>query len=108
MILCADDFGLREDVDEAVIELCSLNKLSAVSSMVLFERCSPKLLSRLEQFRGRLDLGLHLCFTDEDLALSSVAGMKPLFFRSFACCLANAQVGQTESARRRPLDYGAI
>jgi len=29
MILCADDFGLREDIDEAVIELCSLNKLSA-------------------------------------------------------------------------------
>jgi len=94
MILCADDFGLREDIDEAVIELCSLNKLSAVSLMVLFERCSPKLLSELEQFRGRLDLGLHLCCTDEGLALSSVAGVKPLFFRSFASCLASGQWGK--------------
>jgi hypothetical protein len=70
MIICADDFGLREDIDRAILELCALGKLSAVSCMVLFKRCDPKVLSGLLAHQAKVDIGLHLCLTDEGLPLA--------------------------------------
>ena len=70
MIVCADDYGLREDIDRAILELCSLNKLSAVSCMVLFKRCDAKVLSGLLAHQAKVDIGLHLCLTDEELPLA--------------------------------------
>ena len=67
MIVCADDYGLREDIDRAILELCRLNKLSAVSCMVLFQRCDAEALSRLLTHQAKVDIGLHLCLTDEGL-----------------------------------------
>jgi len=69
MIVCADDYGLREDVDRAILELCRRGKLSAVSCMVLFKRCDPKGLNELLAHQARVDIGLHLCLTDEGLPL---------------------------------------
>src|SRR2546422_7241019 len=40
MILCADDYGLSEDIDRAILELCRSGRLTAVSCMVALERCS--------------------------------------------------------------------
>jgi hypothetical protein len=70
MIVCADDYGLREDIDRAILELCRLNKLSAVSCMVLFKRCDAKVLSGLLAHQAKVDIGLHLCLTDEELPLA--------------------------------------
>ena len=70
MIVCADDYGLREDIDRAILELCRLNKLSAVSCMVLFKRCDAKVLSGLLVHEAGVDIGLHLCLTDEELPLA--------------------------------------
>jgi predicted glycoside hydrolase/deacetylase ChbG (UPF0249 family) len=70
MIICADDYGLREDIDRAILELCGLGKLSAVSCMVLFERCDPAALRRLLTHQAKVDIGLHLCLTGERLPLS--------------------------------------
>src|SRR5215471_21501658 len=71
MILCADDYGLSNDVDQAILELASSRRLTAVSCMVLLERCTPKLLADLRAHESKLDIGLHLCLTDEGLPLSS-------------------------------------
>jgi hypothetical protein len=96
MILCADDFGLSEDIDAAILELCSLGQISAVSCMVLFERCSPNLLAELQKYRRQIDLGLHLCFTDENLPFSQTPGMEPLVFPSFASCLRGGFQGKLQ------------
>jgi len=88
MIVCADDFGLRADIDEAILELCAARKLSAVSCMTLFERCSQESLREIQKFRARIDLGLHLCLTAEPVARSSNgANASPIIFSSFANCL---------------------
>ena len=47
MIICADDYGLREDIDRAILGLCSLGKLSAVSCMVVLKRCDATALHGL-------------------------------------------------------------
>lgn len=73
MIVCADDYGLRDDVDLAILELCSSGKLSAVSCMALFERCTPESLAKLLQHQSRIDVGLHFCLTEEPLPLSAAA-----------------------------------
>jgi predicted glycoside hydrolase/deacetylase ChbG (UPF0249 family) len=70
MIACADDYGLREDIDRAILELCRLGKLSAVSCMVLFKRCDAKALNGLLAHQAKVDIGLHLCLTDEGLPLA--------------------------------------
>ena len=67
MILCADDYGLREDIDEAILELCGLGKLTAVSCMVGLESCTAQSLGKLLRQESALDIGLHLCLTHEDL-----------------------------------------
>jgi hypothetical protein len=71
MILCADDYGLSRDVDQAILELASSRRLTAVSCMVLLERCTPTLLAELRAHESKLDIGLHLCLTDERLPLSA-------------------------------------
>jgi chitin disaccharide deacetylase len=70
VIVCADDYGLRDDIDEAILDLCLRGKLTAVSCMVAFERCNSDCLKRLRQHESQIDLGLHLCLTDEGLARS--------------------------------------
>src|ERR1041385_1412584 len=90
MIVCADDFGLRGDIDRAIIELCSMRKLSAVSCMALFQRCSAESLRPLLALRDRIDLGLHLCLTQESPALSPREGPPPLLFSSYASCVRRA------------------
>lgn len=71
MIICADDFGLAPDVDEAILQLARAGKVSAVSVMAaLLAQPTPALKALLE-LRGRLEVGLHLVLTDEmDLAPS--------------------------------------
>jgi len=73
MIVCADDFGLCEDVDRAILGLCASGKLSAVSCMVALRRCAPESLARLRQLQPAVDVGLHLCLTDDWLSFSAPA-----------------------------------
>jgi hypothetical protein len=71
MIVCADDYGLRDDINRAVLELVRSGRLSAVSCLVAFERCTPEALTELCTHGSRIDIGLHLCLTNEDLPLST-------------------------------------
>src|SRR5438128_11992050 len=92
MIVCADDFGLREDIDQAILELCSRGKLRAVSCMVGLARCNSEALGRLLACPPGVDVGLHLRLTDEGLPLSlSASGLKskqPSFTLLLRCALA--------------------
>lgn len=73
MIVCADDYGLSDDVDLAILELCGSGKLSAVSCMAALERCTAESLAKLLQHQSRIDVGLHFCLTNEPLPLSKAA-----------------------------------
>jgi hypothetical protein len=70
MIICSDDYGLREDIDRAILELCESRRLTAISCMTLLEGCTAAGMSRLLSFASSTDIGLHLCFTDENQPLS--------------------------------------
>jgi hypothetical protein len=67
MIICADDYGLSEDIDRAILELCSLEKLGAVSCMVTLKRCDAASLRKLLAYQNRTDIGLHFCVADDTL-----------------------------------------
>jgi chitin disaccharide deacetylase len=73
VILCADDFGIAPDVDDAILQLVAQRKLSAVSVMAaLLEEPTPALRELLVH-RDHLDVGLHLTLTDEPVAAPSPA-----------------------------------
>src|SRR5689334_12929498 len=102
MILCADDYGLSQDIDLAILELCRLGRLTAVSCMVALERCNVKLLAELLAFQKKVDVGLHLCLTDENLPLSRSVGpqgtaQSPPPFPSFGVLLRRALQGKVRS-----------
>ena len=97
MIVCADDFGLRADIDEAILELCEVRKLSAVSCMTLLNRCTPEGMRRLAEFREHVDIGLHLCFTAEPDA-GGASGSNRFAFRGFGSLLRATQTGQVRQA----------
>jgi hypothetical protein len=77
MIICADDYGLRPDINRAILELARASRLTAASCMVALESCTPAILAEILPLGERLDLGLHFCLTEEPVPLS----VKPLFGR---------------------------
>jgi predicted glycoside hydrolase/deacetylase ChbG (UPF0249 family) len=102
MILCADDYGLNDDINEAILELVDAGRLSAVSCMVVLERCSAACLGALLKHQSRVDVGLHLCLTSEELPLSvSSTGAALPLYPSFGALLRDALLGrvQTEAIR---------
>jgi chitin disaccharide deacetylase len=98
MIACADDYGLSDDINEAILKLCQAKKLSAVSCMAVLERCTGKSLAELRRCEATVDIGLHFCLTDEGLPLSSpCSGARPRIFDSFGHLLRLALVGQVSA-----------
>jgi len=96
MIICADDYGLSEDIDQAIIELCGLRRLSAVSCMVALERCDAAALAKLIRHQAAVDIGLHLSFADETLPrpVNAVAGSSPPYFTAYGPYLRRALAGR--------------
>ncbi|HEV2694919.1 MAG TPA: ChbG/HpnK family deacetylase, partial [Verrucomicrobiae bacterium] len=98
MIICADDYGMRADIDRAILQLCGEDKLSAVSCMVLFERCDSALMEKLRELEAWVDIGLHFCLTNENLPLSAplektvLPEFKTLFRRSLFRTLKHEEV----------------
>jgi len=43
MIICADDLGLADDIDQAILELAGLGRIPAVSVMASLARCGATL-----------------------------------------------------------------
>jgi hypothetical protein len=66
MIICADDFGLTEDINRAIIELCAMGRLSAVSCMTALPQCTSEAMLELLQHEANVDVGLHLYLADKN------------------------------------------
>lgn len=75
VVLCADDFGMEPSVNEGILRLVEMGRLSAVTCMVDMPawRAGAPVLSRLG---GRVDAGLHL-----DLGTRSAAELLALALR---------------------------
>jgi chitin disaccharide deacetylase len=59
MIKCADDFGLNDSVNEAIIQLAVLNKIDCTS--ILIEKASLEDCLKLKKIQnGNFKVGLHL------------------------------------------------
>ncbi len=96
MIVCADDYGLADDVENTILELCFAGRVSAVSCMVALGRCSSHSMSRLLACQAKVDIGLHFCLTDEELPLSKPSALEvktgrlPSFGTLFRRCMVRA------------------
>jgi len=90
MIICADDYGMADDIDRAILELCAKKKLSAVSCMVILERCGSEVFKALLEHQAGVDIGLHFCIADE--TLQSLENKKPL--PAFGVVLRQSLLGQ--------------
>ena len=63
LVLCADDFGYGEEIDEAILALIEAGRLTATGCMVAgdrFRRDAP----RLAALSDRADIGLHFTLTE--------------------------------------------
>ena len=90
LILNADDYGLDEEVDAAVLGLASRGIVTAVSAMVLAPRWMEA-AARLKQENA--DCGLHLDLTSRFAAAGSPgAGLTPLVAKAYAGRLAKAKL----------------
>lgn len=63
IVLCADDYGQAEAVSGGIIELLCIGRLTATSCMVNMPGWREQ-SAWLEPFKGKVDLGLHLNFTE--------------------------------------------
>ena len=94
MIICADDYEMRADIDRAILQLCESGKLTAVSCLSLFERCDGEAFKKIRAHESRVDIGLHFCLTKEDLPLSPPLKMVEL--TEFGKLFRRAILGQTK------------
>src|SRR5690349_13666508 len=88
MITCADDYGLRQDIDDAIIDLIDLGRVSAVACLVGFERCDTRAMSALAKRKSSIDIGLHFVMTREEQAFSG----SPAIPRGAACPFGSFEV----------------
>lgn len=70
LILSADDFGLDAGIDAAVLDLARRGRLTATSCLTLSPRWTEAARSLTPEIRERMDVGLHLDFTEFDAATS--------------------------------------
>ncbi len=69
LILSADDFGLDEGIDAAVLDLALRGRLTATSCLTLSPRWNDAARSLTPSVRERIDVGLHLDFTEFGAAM---------------------------------------
>ena len=63
LIICADDFAQSEAIDNGIIKLIEINRLSAVSCMTLSPRWHKAAKELTPNIREKASIGLHLDFT---------------------------------------------
>uniref|UniRef100_Q47CE5 YdjC-like protein n=1 Tax=Dechloromonas aromatica (strain RCB) TaxID=159087 RepID=Q47CE5_DECAR len=80
IVICADDFGQSEPINDGIHQLVSAGRLSAVSCLS-DGPCFPSGISSLSG--AGVDVGLHLNFTDAMGQLGSYFPLKQLIVRSY-------------------------
>ena len=66
MIVCADDFGMADDINQATLDLAQRRRLSAVSCLVALPGFRVSDLHALSDIQPRIEVGLHLVLTTGD------------------------------------------
>jgi len=61
--VCADDFGISDEVCEGILNLTEEKRISSISCMVKFESFS-KYKDKLKKYNNSVDIGLHLVLTN--------------------------------------------
>ena len=111
IVVCGDDFGMNADIDEGMLALASMGRISAVSCLSL----GPTFASNAHQLtQMNVDIGLHLNFSEQ---LTSDAAPMPslggLILRAYTGRLdpdwidaqLNLQFDAVEAALGRAPDY---
>ncbi len=68
IVLCADDYGLHEGINNGILSLVQQNRLSAVSCIMNFDK-KKAAFARLRLYEDIIDIGLHFNLT-EGMALT--------------------------------------
>jgi predicted glycoside hydrolase/deacetylase ChbG (UPF0249 family) len=63
IILCADDYGMNEDISQSIVRLLAMKRLTAVSCMTTFPDW-PHYASGLHPYYEHADMGLHFNLTE--------------------------------------------
>ncbi len=82
IILCADDFAMNKEISEGILDLLSLERLSAVSCMT----SSPFWMEHSQQlhfFRKNILVGLHLNLTQGNLFCERPQSISTLITKSY-------------------------
>ena len=108
--LCIDDFGLHEGVDNAALELAQRDRVTAISCMVGAPHWDVGALKLSEVRADRVDVGLHLDFTEHPISAANRWPLPRLIAASAARMLdrrgvraeIDAQLDRFEQALGRP------
>ena len=76
IVLCADDFGQAPAINNAILQLCQLKRLSAVSCLVTMDHWQRD-AKKIGAFANQVDIGLHFNLTEGE-ALTSAWCNRPL------------------------------
>jgi predicted glycoside hydrolase/deacetylase ChbG (UPF0249 family) len=66
VILCADDYGLSDNVNEAILDMADRGQISAVSCMTSLPGWKSSARA-IRELRNTLDLGVHLTLTNRNV-----------------------------------------
>lgn len=64
MIICCDDFGLHKDIDRAILDLCSLGKVDAVSVVPCGKNFEHS-INELVKYSETVEIGIHTTWVGE-------------------------------------------
>ncbi len=92
IVVCGDDFGMNADIDEGMIALAAMGRLSAVSCLAQ----GPTLAANAPRLAGLdADIGLHINFTEAmDASDAGLPSLSRLILRAYARRLDPAWVDQ--------------
>jgi predicted glycoside hydrolase/deacetylase ChbG (UPF0249 family) len=83
VVLCIDDYALRPGVDAAVLDLAARGLVSATSCLVGSPRWQAAAAALRRADRSRLDVGLHLDFTETPFDRSLRHGLGDFIARAY-------------------------
>ncbi|MBA4503641.1 ChbG/HpnK family deacetylase [Marinobacterium marinum] len=69
LVLCADDFGLSDDINRAILELVRQGRLSATSCMSLMPAWTADAAAQLRELETQAALGVHFNLTEGEQAI---------------------------------------
>lgn len=85
LVVCADDFGLNDGVNAAIFDLAAKHRISATSCMVggaAWQQGAARLRDMVTKIR--IDIGLHLDFTEHPLRPESAKPLRALIPAAFS------------------------